>query len=113
MEPLRVLLVDEHRLLRAGLRALLRDSSGLEVVGEASSGTEALALIETLNPEILITDIGMPGMNGIELTERACKLRPDLKVLILTRHANEEYWREMSTKLGSGADRCEPRTSNE
>jgi DNA-binding NarL/FixJ family response regulator len=91
MEPLRLVLVDDHRLLRAGLRALLRNSAGLEVVGEASAGDEALVLIETLTPHVLITDIGMPGMNGIELTERACQLSPGLRVLILTMHANEEY----------------------
>jgi DNA-binding NarL/FixJ family response regulator len=91
VEPLRVLLVDDHRLIRAGVRSLLRNSAGLEVIGEASSGDEALALVETLTPEILITDIGMPGMSGIELTERACKAHPELRVLILTMHPNEEY----------------------
>jgi DNA-binding NarL/FixJ family response regulator len=91
MEPLRILLVDDHRLLRAGLRALLRKAAAMEVIGEASSGSEALAMVETLTPDVLITDIGMPGMNGIELTERALKSAPSLRVLILTMHANEEY----------------------
>jgi DNA-binding NarL/FixJ family response regulator len=91
METLRLVLVDDHGLLRAGLRELLRNTSGMEVVGEAGSGDEALSLIETLSPDILVTDIGMPGMTGIELAERACQMSPALRVLMLTMHANEEY----------------------
>jgi DNA-binding NarL/FixJ family response regulator len=91
MQTLRLVLVDDHRLLRTGLRELLRNTSGMEVIGEAGSGDEALSLIETLNPDVLVTDIGMPGMTGIELAERACQMSPGLRVLMLTMHANEEY----------------------
>jgi DNA-binding NarL/FixJ family response regulator len=91
METLRLVLVDDHRLLRAGLRELLRNTAGMEIVGEAGSGDEALSLIETLSPDVLVTDIGMPGISGIELAERACQMSPGLRVLMLTMHANEEY----------------------
>jgi DNA-binding NarL/FixJ family response regulator len=91
METLRLVLVDDHRLLRAGLRELLRNTTGMEVVGEAGSGDEALALIEALSPDVLVTDIGMPGMTGIELAERASQMSPGMRVLMLTMHANEEY----------------------
>jgi DNA-binding NarL/FixJ family response regulator len=91
METLRLVLVDDHRLLREGLKALFRDTGGLEIVGEAGSGDEALSLIETLTPDVLVTDIGMPGMTGIELAERARQMSPALRILMLTMHANEEY----------------------
>jgi DNA-binding NarL/FixJ family response regulator len=91
METVRLVLVDDHRLLRAGLRELLRNTAGIEVVGEAGSGNEAIFLIESLGPDVLVTDIGMPGMSGIELAERACQMAPGLRVLMLTMHANEEY----------------------
>jgi DNA-binding NarL/FixJ family response regulator len=91
METLRLVLVDDHRLLRAGLRELLRNTTGMEIVGEAGSGDEALSQIEALNPDVLVTDIGMPGMTGIELAERACQMSPGPRVLMLTMHANEEY----------------------
>jgi DNA-binding NarL/FixJ family response regulator len=101
METLRLMLVDDHRLLRAGLREILRNSTGMEIVGEAGSGNEALCLIETLGPDVLVTDIGMPGMTGIELAERACKISPALRVLMLTMHANEEYVYQ-SLRAGAG-----------
>src|SRR5262249_25829862 len=69
--PIRMILADDHTLLRAGLRSLLHDVEGIEVVAEAGDGREALVRVETLQPHVLTTDIGMPGLNGIELTTPA------------------------------------------
>lgn len=91
MTPIRVLLADDHTLLRAGLRALLDELEGIEVVGEASDGREALALLQTVQPDILLTDIAMPGLNGLELAARAGEAHPETKVVILSMHSSEEY----------------------
>ncbi|MEO3785492.1 response regulator transcription factor [Actinocorallia sp. B10E7] len=83
-EPIRVLLVDDHPLLRHGLRALLEQVGGAEVVGEASDGEEAVALALSLNPDVVVMDLVMPGVTGIEATRRLIDRRPDLGVLVLT-----------------------------
>ncbi|MFC0549411.1 response regulator [Planotetraspora thailandica] len=82
--PIRVLLVDDHPLLRHGLRALLEQVGGAEVVGEAGYGEEAVALDLALNPDVVVMDLVMPGMTGIEATRRLIDRRPDLGVLVLT-----------------------------
>ena len=91
MSLLRILLVDDHILVRGGTRLLLENISGITVVAEASDGHEALHLIAELSPEIVITDIAMPGMNGLELTTKIKQAFPDIKVLILSMYDNEEY----------------------
>jgi DNA-binding NarL/FixJ family response regulator len=87
----RIVLVDDHRLVRAGIRALLEKTPQGEVVGEAADGREAFALIEKQRPDIVLIDIAMPGLNGLDAVDRIKKEWPETKVIILSMHANEEY----------------------
>jgi len=91
MTPIRVLLADDHGLVRAGIRALLQSLSGIEVVAEAEDGREALRLIAAHRPDVVLMDIAMPGLNGLEAAARATKEFPGVRVIILSMHANEEY----------------------
>jgi len=91
MASLRVLLVDDHALVRAGIRSLLRDIEGIEVVGEAADGAEALAIAGRERPDAVLLDIAMKGMSGLETAARFRELHPGVKVLILSMHASEEY----------------------
>jgi two-component system, NarL family, response regulator NreC len=88
---LRVLLADDHGIVRRGLRTLLQTSPGVSVVGEASDGMEALRLCEQQRPDVLIVDVGMPALNGIEVARRALHAMPGLRVVILSMHADESY----------------------
>jgi DNA-binding NarL/FixJ family response regulator len=93
---IRVMLADDHTLVRAGIRALLEKQPGVEVVGEASDGREVLKLVGTLRPEVVLMDISMPGLNGLEAAARMAKEFPDVRVIILSMHNNEEYyWRAL------------------
>ncbi len=86
-----VLLVDDHTLIRDGLRRLLHDNLDIRVVGEASDGHEALRLLRQLQPDVVVMDLSMPGLDGIEATKRALNEGLTTRILILTMHANEEY----------------------
>lgn len=88
---MRVLLADDHGIVRRGMRALLEMEPDIEVVGEAGDGLETLRLCETLRPELAILDIAMPSLNGIEVATRALKSDPSLKVIILSMYADETY----------------------
>lgn len=90
----RVLIADDHAIVRAGLRALLKGEAGLELVGEASGGEEALRLVESLHPDILVLDLSMPDMDGIQVTKRIQSTSPGLRILILTVHEDEALLRE-------------------
>src|SRR6266496_5168521 len=87
----RILLVDDHTILRAGLKMMLNAQPDFEVVGEAQDGRQAIAEGLRLQPDIVLMDITMPDMNGIEATRQIKKVLPDVKVLILTMHENDEY----------------------
>jgi len=91
MANLRVLLVDDHALVRAGIRSLLRDIEGVEVVGEAADGAEALAIAGRERLDAVLLDIAMKGMSGLEAAARFRELHPGVRVLILSMHASEEY----------------------
>jgi DNA-binding NarL/FixJ family response regulator len=95
-KPLRVILADDHALVRAGIRALLEKLPGVEVSGEASDGREVLDLIATHRPEVVLMDITMPGLNGLEAVARITQEFPDVRVIMLSMHADEEhYWRAL------------------
>lgn len=91
MSDISVVLADDHVVLRAGLRALLDAEMGIEVVGEASTGDEAVDLVRELRPTIVVMDLSMPGSGGLEATRRIVALDLDSRVLVLTMHAEEEY----------------------
>jgi DNA-binding NarL/FixJ family response regulator len=91
LATIRVLLIDDHAVVREGLRALINAQTGIEVVGEASDGRSALPLAATLRPDVAIVDISMPGMKGAETTEELKRASPDLKVLALTIHEDKGY----------------------
>ncbi len=91
MKPVRVVLADDHALVRAGIRALLQALPDIEVVAETSDGRDALALMNTHHPDVVLMDIAMPGMNGLEAAARGAKEFPNVRVIVLSMHANEEY----------------------
>ncbi len=91
----RVFLADDHGILREGLKHILMQSSFCEVVGEAADGKEALEKIDEIKPDIVIMDISMPEMTGIEAARKIRKYYPDMKVIILSRHDNEEYLEQL------------------
>jgi DNA-binding NarL/FixJ family response regulator len=91
MKPVKVILVDDHSLVRAGIRSLLLNIPGVEVIGEADNGREAIKLIDELNPDLVLLDIAMPELNGLEVVARISKEFSDTKVIILSMHTNEEY----------------------
>jgi DNA-binding NarL/FixJ family response regulator len=88
---MRILLVDDHSLVRAGIRSLLENVSGVEVVAEASNGREALELMRRELPDVVLMDIAMKELGGLEALPRITKSFPTVKVIILSAHANEEY----------------------
>jgi DNA-binding NarL/FixJ family response regulator len=90
----RVLLADDHTLVRAGLRMLLESIAGIDVVGEADDGLALLTLAGQLKPDMVLMDIAMPGLNGLEATASLAKTNPFTRVVILSMHQNEEYVRE-------------------
>jgi DNA-binding NarL/FixJ family response regulator len=91
MNRVRILLADDHTLMRAGIRSLLEKIPGVEVVGEAADGREALGLVKTRLPNVVLMDIAMSGLNGLDATARVVKEFPQVRVIILSMHANEEY----------------------
>lgn len=92
--PFRILIADDHGVIRAGLVALLNAEPDMSVVAEASTGKEALQLTAQLRPEIVLMDISMPGMNGIEATRKICEAFPLTRVLMLTVHEEKELLQE-------------------
>ena len=101
-QPIRVLLVDDHAVLLAGLRALLDSKPDIEVVGTAADGAEAIQQVEVLWPEIVVMDLSMPGMGGLEATQYITAHYLDVKVLILTMHSDEQYLLRVLKAGGSG-----------
>jgi DNA-binding NarL/FixJ family response regulator len=97
---MRVLLADDHGIVRRGLRSLLETEPRLEIVGEAADGLEAIRLATELKPDILILDIGLPRLNGIDVAARVQKLEPPPWVIVLTMHTDESY---ILRALASGA----------
>ena len=100
MDKIRIVLADDHAILREGIRALLEDQHDMLVVGEAADGRKAVELARTLKPDVVVMDIGMPLLNGLEATRQIKHDCPDVAVIVLTMHDNEEY---VSQLLAAGA----------
>jgi DNA-binding NarL/FixJ family response regulator len=95
-KPIRVVLADDHPIVRAGIREALKVIPGVEVIAEASDGREAIELVKSLQPDVVFMDISMPGLNGLEAAERILKAFPQVRIIILSRHDSEEYyWRAL------------------
>lgn len=101
-EEIRVLIVDDHVVVRSGIRMLLDAEPDIEVVGEASDGSEALDLVQHLQPHVVLMDIAMPVINGLDATRKIKRDWPDINVLVLTMHRSEEYFYEVLKSGGSG-----------
>ncbi len=99
---MRLLLVDDHDIVRAGLRMLFASEPDIEIVGEADSGEAALDMVRRLDPDIVIMDVVMPIMSGIEATRRIKALSPHTAVLALTMHEDEQYFEQMREAGASG-----------
>ena len=95
MGHIRIVLADDHPIVLAGIRALLNADPELELVGEATNGGEALPLIRSVAPDVAVVDVSMPGLNGLELTERVTGACPGTKVLVLTVHEDAAYVQPM------------------
>jgi DNA-binding NarL/FixJ family response regulator len=98
--PLRILLVDDHNVMRAGIRAILEPIQDFAVIGEAGSGTEAIAACKQQHPDMIVMDIGLPGMNGIEATQAIVRNAPGTKVVVLSVYADE---RSVVSAIRAGA----------
>jgi two-component system, NarL family, invasion response regulator UvrY len=88
---IKVLIVDDYQMVRFGTRRLLEDESGLQIVGEASSGEEAIEAVDALNPQVVLMDVQMPGIGGLEATRRCLRIAPDVKVIALSMHDGEPF----------------------
>ena len=88
---IKVLIVDDHQMVRFGTRRLLEDESGLQIVGEASSGEEAIEAVDALNPQVVLMDVQMPGIGGLEATRRCLRIAQDVKVIALSMHDGEPF----------------------
>jgi len=91
MNPIRILLCDDHLLIRASLKSLIGEFPGIEVVGEAGDGREALEHAGKLRPNVVLMDIAMPGLNGLEATRRLVKDQPQVRVVMLSMHSDESH----------------------
>ena len=91
MPPIRILLADDHSIVREGLRALLERQQEFEVVGDAADGRQAVEMAETARPDVVVMDLAMPGLNGIEATRRITARSPQVSVVILSMHSDESY----------------------
>jgi len=102
MEKIRIILADDHAILREGIKALLEKQGNMEVVAEASNGQEAVSKVSQFQPDIVVLDISMPMMEGLEATRRIKREAPDVKVLILTMYDDSEYFFQLLRAGASG-----------
>lgn len=90
-DTINIILADDHRIFRDGIKSLLSDHNSIQIIGEASSGIELLEMLNMLKPDIIIMDISMPGLSGIEASKKITASYPDIKIIILSMHNNEEF----------------------
>jgi two-component system response regulator NreC len=102
MEPIKLMLVDDHDVVRTGLRSFLETQPGFEVIAEAKNGLQALEKAREVQPDIVLMDITMPDMDGMEATLQLKKLYPDCQILVLTVHADKQYFMKMLSVGASG-----------
>jgi DNA-binding NarL/FixJ family response regulator len=102
MRKIRVVLADDHTVVRQGLRALLAAEEDIEIVGEAENGRQALQLVKKLLPDIVVMDIAMPVLNGIEATRQITRYIPSVKVLVLSTYSNDEYVEQLTEAGAAG-----------
>ena len=102
MKEIKVLIADDHTIVRKGLCSLLEGEKDIWVVGEAENGRQAMEVAETLMPDVIVMDINMPLLNGIEVTRTIKKTFPDIEIIILTMYSNEEYVQEALLAGASG-----------
>lgn len=102
MDNLRVLIADDHAVVRAGIRLLLDSQEGIEVIGEAKDGAEAVAKTRELAPDVVLMDVAMAGLSGLEATREIRRTNPDTRVLMLTMHDDEEYFFQAVSLGASG-----------
>ena len=102
MSKLRILLTDDHTLFRQGIRTLLVAESDMEVVGEAANGLDAVSLAQQVRPDVVLMDIGMPGMSSFEATRMIRKDRPETKVVFLSMYDDDDYLAECVDMGASG-----------
>jgi len=102
MARIRLLLVDDHEVVRSGLKMLLENESDLKIAGEANTGGQALEMVETLNPDVVIMDITLPDISGIDVTRRIKDAHPNVAVVALTIHEDQQYFFEMLQVGASG-----------
>lgn len=107
-ESIKIFLVDDHKVLRDGLRMLLESEPDLQVVGEAGNGADALNRITTLKPDIVVMDLGLPDISGIDLTKTVRENIPGVKVVVLSMHTLKDY---VLNAIGAGADGYVPKSS--
>src|SRR4030042_5941181 len=99
---IRVLIVDDHAIVRAGLRALMKSEAGMELVGEAKNGEEAIQFSQELQPDVIVLDLNLPDLDGIQVTRRIKNEQPGIRILILTVHEDEALLREAIRAGASG-----------
>src|SRR5216683_4983247 len=90
MDPIRILIADDHPLFRDGLRALLESVPDMQVIGEVATGNEVMAQAQALQPDVILMDIKMPGLNGIEATRRVLQTSPHIRILVITMFEDDE-----------------------
>jgi two-component system response regulator DegU len=100
MATIQIVLADDHALVRRGIRNLIKDAPDIEVIGEAADGPEALRLVEELTPDVLLLDMEMPGLNGLEVARRLQVLKPSVRILVLSSYTDKQY---ILGALASGA----------
>jgi two-component system response regulator NreC len=102
MARIRLLLVDDHHVIRAGLRMLFQAEQDIDIVGEVATGEECIGAVQQLKPDVVLMDVAMPGIGGIEATRLVKKTNPDTAILALTMHEDEQYFFEMLNAGASG-----------